>query len=349
MTSSTDRPSHPILFAAALATVVLPLFADEPVVIKMATLAPEGSPWHELLLEMAQGWEDSTGGDVVLRIYPGGVAGDERDVIRKIRIGQLQAAAVTVEGLATISASMKVFFVPLLVESLEELNYIRVRLRPGLKKELEGKGFKLLGWADVGWVYWFTREAVYTPDDLRALRLFNWAGDYRWIELWKKGGFQPVPLASMDVLPALQTGLIDAISTTPLAALSFQWFAVAPHMLNLKWGVLMGAIIISLKAWESIPPVHHATLLRVSREVEGRAWTLIPEMERAVRVMEEHGLTVHDITPEQKGAWMSLTRSFYPRIRGDVVPQEVFDRALELKEAYQNRESRQPVPAGMEE
>ncbi|MFQ6616424.1 MAG: TRAP transporter substrate-binding protein DctP [Fidelibacterota bacterium] len=332
---------------AAVSLAVLPALTTGagPVVVKMATLAPEGSPWHEVLLEMSQAWHDSTNGDVILRIYPGGVAGDERDVIRKIRIGQLHAAAVTAEGLATITGSMKVFFIPLLVESLEELNYVRAGLRPGLSEELEEKGFKLLSWADVGWAYWFTRIPVLSPDDLRGLRLFNWAGDYRWIQLWKKGGFQPVPLASMDILPGLQTGLIDAISTTPLAALSFQWFSVAPHMLNLKWGVMIGAMVINLDVWESIPPVYHTPLLHIARETEKRAQDLVPQTERAVQVMREHGLTVHDLTAGQKQAWIRLTRSFYPEVRGQIVPEDIFDRALELKEEFRSQEPKDSIPS----
>lgn len=348
MPSSTNRRFR-LALSFLLIAGIFPVASKGQTVVKMATLAPEGTPWHEILLEMAQAWQDSTAGQVVLRIYPGGVAGDERDVIRKIHIGQLHAAAVTAEGLASISPSMKVFFIPLLVESLEELNHIRYHLRPQMSQELNEKGFKLLSWADVGWAYWFTRRPIYTPDQLRQLRIFNWAGDYQWTELWKKGGFHPVALASMDVLPGLQTGLIDALSTTPLAALSFQWFAVAPHMLNLKWGVLIGAFVISTDAWNSIPPVYHASLLNIAEETEKRALKLIPEMERAVKVMREHGLVVHDVTPDQRQSWMQVTRSFYPEIRGQIVPENIFDRAMELKEAFQMQERREQARTGSPE
>ena len=129
----------------------------------MATLAPVGSPWHNLLLEMGQKWRDATNGEVILRIYPGGVAGDERDMIRKIRIGQLHAAAVTIEGLTEISRDMSVFYIPMMVDSFEELDAIRDPLMPELEQGLADGEFRLLAWADVGWAYWFTRKPMYRP------------------------------------------------------------------------------------------------------------------------------------------------------------------------------------------
>ena len=132
-------------------------------VIKMATLAPNGSPWHELLLEMSQRWKKATRGEVIIKIYAGGVAGEERDVVRKMRIDQLQAAAVTVEGLTEISQDMNVFYIPMLAKTSEELTFIRNNLTPDLKSDLSRKGFKLLAWADVGWAYWFTNKKVTTP------------------------------------------------------------------------------------------------------------------------------------------------------------------------------------------
>lgn len=304
----------------------------EPLVVKMATLAPDGSPWHELLLEMGQKWEAATGGEVQLRIYPAGVAGDERDMIRKIRIGQIHAAAVTVEGLAEITRDMNVFFIPLLVFSFEELDTIRVKLEPRLSTELEKNGFKLLSWADVGWAYWFTRKPIKTPQDLKKLRIFSWTGDYRWAELWKMGGFHPVPLASLDILPSLQTGLIDAIATTPMVALSMQWFALAPHMLDLKWGPMIGAVIISKDTWETIPAKYRSRLLDIAKEAEDQAREILFQAQDAIEVMRENGLEIHHPDHQERNAWLEFTKSFYPHIRGSLVPEEIFDKAIEMQQ-----------------
>ena len=297
----------------------------------MATLAPVGSPWHNLLLEMGQKWRDATNGEVILRIYPGGVAGDERDMIRKIRIGQLHAAAVTIEGLTEISRDMSVFYIPMLVDSFEELDAIRNPLMPELEQGLADGEFRLLAWADVGWAYWFTRKPMYRPAELRRMRHFSWAGDYASEKLWRKGGFQPVPLASVDVLISLQTGVIDAFSTTPLVALSFQWFTSTPNMLDLKWGPIIGGLIISERIWNKLPIEYHSILERISKEMETAARALVPEINEALNVMVENGLTIHQPSAEDRKTWEELTVSFYPLIRGSLVPKGIFDKAIMLK------------------
>ena len=297
----------------------------------MATLAPVGSPWHNLLLEMGQKWRDATNGEVILRIYPGGVAGDERDMIRKIRIGQLHAAAVTIEGLTEISRDMSVFYIPMLVDSFEELDAIRDPLMPELEQGLSDGEFRLLAWADVGWAYWFTRKPMYRPAELKRMRHFSWAGDYASEKLWRKGGFHPVPLASVDVLISLQTGVIDAFSTTPLVALSFQWFTSTPNMLDLKWGPIIGGLIISEKIWSKLPIEYHAILERISKEMETEARALVSEMNEPLQVMVENGLTIHQPSDEDREAWEELTVSFYPLIRGSLVPEGIFDKAIKLK------------------
>jgi len=307
----------------------------EQMIVKMATLAPIGSPWHKLLIELGQEWQRVTENNVVLRIYPDGVAGDERDIVRKIRIGQLHAAAITTEGLSEISWDMNVFYIPLLFETFEDLEVIRNELSPHLINELETNGFKVLSWADIGWAYWFTRDPIYTPSDLKKMRIFNWMGDYYSAELWKKAGFHPIPMAFSDLFTSLQSGLIDAFATLPPLALSKQWFALAPHMLDLKWGYLNGAIIIAESKWNTIPPEYQKNISIATKEIENRSKEH-RDMEEVFTLMQEYGLEIHELTPEQKNAWIELTKSFYPLIRGSLVPEEIFDRAIQLKEELED-------------
>ena len=311
------------------------------ITIKMATLAPEGSPWHELLLEMGQKWTIVTDGKVKLRIYPGGVAGDERDVIRKIRIGQLHATAATIEGLTEISKNMNVFYIPALVDRFVDLAFIRNKLEPFLIPDIKEKGFKFLAWADVGWVYWFTKEPIVTPEDMKRLNLFLWSGDYFFLELYKKAGYHPVPLSAIDIMPSLQTGLIDAFPTTPIAALSFQWFALAPYMLDFKWGPLIGALVISNKKWSEIPKEYHAPMMAVVEEFEKKTIGLISQDEAALNVMKEHGLMVTELSAEENQVWIDMTKTFYPQIRGSFVPKDLFDKAIEIKAELDSLKSNQ--------
>ena len=323
-----------LLTSTILALVVssLSASADKPVIVKMASLAPEGSPWHEVLQEIAQDWSELSGGKVRLKIYAGGVVGDESDMVRKLRIGQIQAAALTAEGLSYIDRGIYALSIPLLASNYQELDWIRDRMEPELKARFADQGFKVLAWADVGWVYWFTRHPVRTPDDLRPQRIFTWAGDYEAPKLWKAAGFLPVPLSAMDVLPALETGLIDAVDATPLTVASFQWFGTAKHMTNLPWAVLTGALIITQEVWMKIPddlrPLLEDAVMKRTLRIKDEIRYMDDE---AVEVMKDHGLKVIDITAAEKALWEELLSRFEFTLRGTLVDTLMFDRALELK------------------
>lgn len=303
-------------------------------VIKMATLAPEGTDWHGMLVEMGQGWNQATEGEVVLRIYPGGVVGDERDMIRKMRIGQINAAAITSEGLSEINPDFTVYFIPLLYDNYDEVDYIHQSLFDQLSAGVEEGGFKLLLFTDVGWVYWFTSDTVVYPEDLMDRKIFTWAGDFKTADLWEKVGFSPVPLASIDILSGLQTGLIDAVSATPLYALAQQWFGITSHMLDMKWGLLTAGLVVDLRVWNRISPEHKSRMLAVTRDigVEHQARNRA-EVEIAIEVMQGHGLKVHRQSPQEYERWAELVKKWYPNIRGNIVSEAMFDKVMELKAA----------------
>ena len=201
--------------------------AAQGVVIKMATLLPQGSVWHTALQEMGNRWQQATAGRVTLRIYPGGVAGDDGDVVRKMRLKTLDAGLLTAAGLGDIDRSIFALELPMGYESYDELDFVLEKMQSTLEKLYADKGFVVLGWADAGWVRFFSKAPVRTPDDLKALKLFTWAGDDPAVELWKSAGFNPVPLPSTEISTALQTGLVSALPTTPQAALLLQWYTSA--------------------------------------------------------------------------------------------------------------------------
>ncbi len=304
--------------------------------IKMATLAPEGTNWHGMMVEMGQKWQKETDGDVKLRIYPSGVVGDERDMIRKMRIGQIHAAAISLEGLSELNPDVYAFYIPLLLKNYDDLDWYRNQIADILTKGIEESGFKLLFWADVGWAHWFTKEPVRVPNDLKKSKIFTWSGDFKSTELWKKGGFNPVPLAATDVLTGLQSGLVDAIATTPLFSLSSQWFGIANHMLNLKWGVLSAAIVVDLRTWNKISEKNQQIILDISEETafkhqnENRY-----DDQNAIDMMIEHGLNVHSPTDAEREEWDQFIREWYPTLRGTYVPEDIFDKMMELKKERQ--------------
>jgi len=330
---------HRFLLSGALAllaaTVPAAASPDPEVVLKMGTTAPEGSSWHQIFKEMGEKWRQAPGGGVYLRIYPGGVLGDEPDLVRKMRVGQIQAAALTAAGLSDIDKSVAALQIPMMFRSYGELDYVRERLRPTLEKRLEEKGFVVLNWGDAGWVMFFAKEPFTTPDDLKKMKLFAWAGDNDAIEIWKAAGFQPVPLPSTEILTGLQTGLINAFDTTPLAALSSQWFALAPHMLDLKWAPLVGATVVTRKAWEKVPREARPALLKSAEEAGQRLRVDIRQAnDKAIEAMKTRGLKVLPVTPAVEAAWQRAAESVHPRIRGTIVPAPVFDEVKRLRDEF---------------
>lgn len=329
---------------AAVGPAVAGPAATSPVVLKMGTSAPEGSSWHQIFKEMGEKWKQAPGGGVTLRIYPGGVLGDEPDLVRKMRVGQIQAAALTSVGLSDIDESVAALSVPMMFRSYDELDHVRERLRPALERRLAEKDFVVLNWGDAGWVMFFAKEPFRTPDDVRKMKLFVWAGDNDAVELWKASGFHPIPLAATDILPGLQSGLINAFDTTPLLALASQWFGLAPHMLDLKWAPLVGATVVTRKAWDKVPAPARPVLLKAAAEAGERLKGEIRSAnEQAIAAMQKRGLKIMPVTPETEAAWRRAAEGVYPKIRGPIVPAKVFDEALRLLDAHRSAAGR---PAG---
>ena len=305
--------------------------AGKSVTVKMATLAPNGSPWHEILKEMAIEWSQLSNGSVTLRIYPGGVAGDEGDMVRKMRIGQLHAAALTTSGLAKITPNVNALAIPLAIDSWETLNRVRDSLAPRLEQTLEEEGFVVLNWGDAGWVRFFVPESSPDVETVRKAKLFTWAGDDKSIELWKKAGFNVVPLAATDILPGLQSGMINAYNSSTMLALASQWFPFTPYMIDLPWAPLVGATIINKRSWDKIPDDLKLQLKESAVSTGQRLQEEIRKLEeQALQEMVKRGLTV--ITPDeaQLAEWKKIIYEAYPKIRGDYIPADLFDEALRV-------------------
>jgi len=309
----------------------------EPQVIKLATFAPDGSVWYKVLKELEADWTRETQGRVALRIYPGGVAGSEPDMVRKMRIGQLQAAAITSAGMTAIDDAFQIFGVPMLFESYDELFWVLDRMEPVLSKRLEAKGFVLLNWGYGGWAHFFTRGPVQSVADVRKLKIFVPAGDDRTVQLWKQNRFHPVALAETDILTGLQTGMIDALAIPPLAALYYQWFRHTKYMVHGGLGPLVGGLVVTRQAWDKISEADRARMLKACEKAERSLEAGIPRRDTtAVQEMAQRGLQVIRLTPESAGQWKAEALSFADKIRG-TVPPEALDLALRERDAYRRR------------
>ena len=322
------------IIALLMLAMAVPVRAET---VKLGTLAPEGSPWHDVLRDMAEAWKAESGGEITIRIYPGGVAGDEPDLVRKIRVGQLQAAALSGFGLTRIANEVQALQMPMMFTSAAELDYVRERISPRIEAIFEDRGFKLLTWGDAGWVHFFTQRPVVHPDDLKSQRLFCWACDTAHIEAWKDAGYDCVPLAATEFHTALQSGLINTFTATPVAALSFQWFGLANNMTDVKWAPLVGGVVVSTRSWAKIPDPLKPRLLAIAREAGARLNAMIPGLEaRAVEAMEQHGLVVHPVPQDILGEWEVRARAAYPKLVGTLVPADMLAEVEALREEYRS-------------
>ena len=314
------------------------LHAKKKITIKMATLAPQGTEWHAMLVGMGQEWTKATNGQIKLRIYPGGVVGDERDMIRKMRIGQIHAGAITTEGLSEINPLFSIFYVPVIYQSYEDVDFVRDRLSADLYKDTENNGFKLLTMVDVGWAYWFSVDPIYTPSDLEKNKIFSWAGDYKSAQLYKKLNYQQVPMAMTDVLSGMQTGLITCIGLNPMYVLSQQVFGIANNMLNMKWGNLTGGIVVDLKTWNRIDKKNQLLMIEIANEL-GRNFQKKNrhEMDKPIQIMKEYGLKVNDPSQEQLQTWKDLVIEMLPYFKGTLLDDGVYQRFLQIKTEMEAR------------
>jgi len=311
--------------------------AQNAVTIRLGTMAPEGSPWHDVLLRMKQEWRDASGGKVDLKIYSG-VLGDESEMIRKMRIGQLQSVAISGAALPRIDAGVACLEVPLLFDSYAELDYVRDRLAPKLEQRMAAEGFVVLNWSDAGWIHFFTKRPARTPDDLRGLKLLTSAGDPRTEKLYKDFGLRVVPLPYTEVLMALETGLIEAVQGPPLYALLDQWFGLAKNMTDMRWAPLVGATVIRKDVWDRLPQAWKDAMLASAQAAGDDLRTKIRTLgDEAVPEMVKRGLNVVAVDAEAMKQWREEAEAAYARLRGEYAPADLFDEALRLRNEFRAR------------
>jgi TRAP-type C4-dicarboxylate transport system substrate-binding protein len=325
------------LFLAGLLLAAGPGHAQT--VIKLATLVPDRSTWHEILLDQVHRWEADAGEGLQVRIYPGGVAGDDPAVVRKMRIGQFQGAALSVEGLVAIDEAFRVFQVPMFYRSPEEVFHVLDALSPLLRERLEERGFVLLNWGYGGWVHLYSREPIRSVADLRSQKMFLWGGEERSMRISRSVGMQPVGLAATDIMMGLQTGMIDAIATTPLAALSFQWFRLTPHQLDPGIAPLIGATVLTKRAWDSQSPKQQAAGLATAATTYERLRTEVTRAEKeAVEAMKERGLTISTVEVRDP-QWTEIVEGLAEGYRRELVPADVYDLAVRARDAFRRTQS----------
>jgi TRAP-type C4-dicarboxylate transport system substrate-binding protein len=323
---------------AVVIVLVMAGAAEAQTQLHLATLAPNGTTYHQELLAMGQRWQQQ---GVKLTIYTDGTQGSEPEIVRRMRIGELQAGLLTVGGLAEINDSVTALQeMPMMFRSLDEAEWVRKQLRADLDKRLFDRGFVVLFWADTGWVRFFSRDAGVHPDELcKKMKMFVTAGpggDHQ-VEIMRAAGCHPVQLQWNDLLPALETKMVDAVPTSPMVALAGQFNRQTHHMLEVNWVPLVGALVVTRKSWEAIPEAKRQALRQAAEDTGSRIQRRSrAESVQAVAAMKKRGMEIHAMTPPVEAEWRKIAESVYPTVRGGIVPADMFDRVQQLLVKYRS-------------
>lgn len=337
------HPSRKLLAIAIGMLVAVPVVGgSKSIRINLGTIAPRGSSYHRALQTMAQQWGKLSDGRVRVIVYPDSTLGGEADMIRLIRNDALQAALITANGLASIEPSASgLQSMPMRFRDLAEFAYVNEKLRPVVEPRLEDKGFVVLCWIDAGWVRYFSKEPVLLPEDLRSKKVFAWGGDPEVVKIMRRFGLNPIALEAGEIQGGLRRNLIDTVAVPPIYALAGRIDEQAPHMLDLNWAPLVGALVIDREVWNKIPASLHADLMHAAQEAGVQIQSSSHrENDDAVVAMQKRGLQVHTLTPEQQAAWEAEAETeLLPLIRGTLVPTETYDQALYYVQEYRQKDA----------
>jgi len=251
-----------LLFTVILSFTILQCVRAQEFTIKFATLAPEGSSWMNVMKEYDQAIRKESNGRLGFKIYAGGVHGDEKDVLRKIKLGQLHSAGITGVGMTSIATRLRILDSPFLFKSDDEADLIMNSFDAEFAKAFEEGGFVNLGWAEVGFIYIFTNSKVQSAADIKNVKMWMWEGDPIAESAFKSMEVHPISLSITDVLTSLQTKLIDGVYTSPYAMIALQWFTRVKYMLNVPLADASGAVVISKKRFDELPPDLKEILVR---------------------------------------------------------------------------------------
>lgn len=319
---------------AALALLALAAAGAGAQNLKFGSLAPQDTVWDTAMRRIGAEWDRISGGAIDITVFPGGVAGDEVDMVRKMRTGQLDGAAVSAVGLATVYPGVLALGMPFMFENQEELTYVTERLQPVIEEEFARRGFKVLIWTAAGWVRFFSREPNSTPADLQRQKLNVPEASPQVVDAWKEAGFRISEHQVTELTLGLQTGAVDAVLNSPLIVAPFQWFGIAKHMNALKIAPFYGAMVISVRSWRRLPRDIQSELLAVAQEIGRETAAEVLAAERAaIEIMRRFGLIIHEPTPEQAAAWRVLQHGFESLV-GPVVEERVFRMVTDALAEY---------------
>ncbi|MDA8404316.1 MAG: TRAP transporter substrate-binding protein DctP, partial [Desulfobacteraceae bacterium] len=284
-----------LMFMGTVLSLIGTAFAETPpkILIKMATIAPKGSFMMRLIDEMDADIRRETGNEVGIKLYYGSVQGDEKEVLSKIRLGQLHGGTFTGAGLGRIVPEVRVTEVPYVFMNYDEVEYVREQLRDYMDQRFAEKGFIVLGWNEIGFVYTFSKVPITSLEVARSQKWWQWEDDPLSKAMFDAFGITPVPLAFTDVMTSLSTRLIDTASITPYGAVAFHWFDRFEYMSEYPVTNVQGATIVSKNVWDKISPESQKKILTICQPYFDRLSEKGREQDRqSVEVLKKSGIKI---------------------------------------------------------
>ncbi len=280
--------------------LIIPAFGAQKFVIKIATLASEGSPWMQVFNELNADIMKKTDKKVRFRLYPGGILGDEGDIIRKMYIGQIHGAALTASNLTSIFKEMDVFQVPFLFQNYNEVDHVLQKMDQFFKKGFESNGYVLLGWSEGGFVRLMSMTPIVTFDDLRRAKVWIWEESPMTRAIFKEAGVTGIPLSIPDVMVGLQTGLVDVVYVPPAGAIDLQWFRKIKYITDFPLIYLAGVIVLKKDFFDRMPKGFQDALLESFSAYMVKLKEVVRNENReALKVMAKHGVKIVKPSKEQ--------------------------------------------------
>ncbi len=327
------HPFWPIALALALLAFPSSGVAEDKKVatktISFATLAPPGSTWMKVFEAWNREVRRRSNKSLELRFYAGGVQGDESEVIRKIRNGRLDGAAVTAVGLAQIYRPALVFQMPGILKGYAQLDAARAALAPEMNPKFTEAGFQMLGWADVGQSYVFSTEPITKPSDLGSRKPWVWRDDLVLPAFFKIVKSNPVPLQLPEVLGALQTHRVDTVIATPVASVALQWSSRVSHLLDFPLTVVIGGTVMGQKQWDSLSAEQKTIMSETAAQFHALARkNLRADEEKALVALKERNIKVAKPSEADKAEWVKVGAQVRQALVGQIADQALVDRVM---------------------
>ena len=334
------RKRSPACFFLALLTALCipaqgaePSAADKPeFLIKFAALAPEGSTWIKTMRALDVRLREKSGGRVGLLIYPGGIAGDELDVLRKIRIGQIHCAGFGGLGLTQILPEVRILDLPFLFRNAEETDRVHEALQDHFAKGFEERGFEFLGWTEAGNVHLFSKKPIHILDDLSGCKVWTWSGDPVARKTFEAMGLHPIPLAATDVTTALSTGMIDTVYGPPLVAIALQWHAYTRAMTSLPLAHSTVAALVSKRFYKKLPDDLARMVKDEFQQAMARLTSDLREQTRKeIQVLEESGMQIVRMPEgEALNGFYRIHERVARELTGNLYPETLLEQVYDI-------------------